>query len=109
MPDNNEIRKSEIVGMDNLQTEFLSLKVGETIPRLEIHEIRKVINTSSPNNLSGVDYKYIIESKDKRILTVNSWILWKQIAQALKKAGRIQSTLELKHLDVEDYSVRVIE
>ena len=98
----------ETLGIDDLQTEFLSLKVGEVIPRLQIKEIRKVINSTKDNNLSGVDFKYIIESADHRVLLVNSWALWKKIAAAIQEAGNMNVTLELKHLAVAEYSVRVI-
>lgn len=98
--------RSEKVLIDDLATEFLSLRVGEIIPRLKIKEIRKVINKGSQNNLSGVDYRYIIESTDGKLLTVNSWILWKQIARVLREANQIQVTLELRHPAVEHYSVK---
>ena len=108
MVEGSEIRRSETISMDDLQTDFLSLRVGEEIPQLQISEIRKVINSTKQDNLSGVDYKFIIETKNKKILTVNSWILWKKIAAALQQAGRIQADLEVKHTGFEDYSVRVI-
>ena len=100
--------KSEPVDIEDLQTEFLNLRIGEEIPRLEIKEIRKIINKSKQDNLSGVDYKYIIETKDKKILKVNSWILWTKIRVALQKAGRIDADLELKHIGDEEYSIRAI-
>lgn len=108
MDNERTFSRSEIIGVDELLTDFLSLRVGEEIPRLQISEIRKVINNSRQDNLSGVDYKYIIETKDKKILTVNSWILWKSIAAVLREAGSIDVDLELKHTGFEEYSVRVI-
>ena len=102
------ITQSEIVGIEDLGTDFLSLRVGEEIPRLEIRQIRKVINRSKQDNLSGVDYKYIIETKDNKVLTVNSWILWKNIAAALQEAAQVEATLQLRHTGFEEYSVRVI-
>ena len=54
--------KSESVGLDDLQSDFLSLRVGEIIPRLEIKTIRKLTNPSKTDNLPGVDYKYLIEN-----------------------------------------------
>lgn len=100
--------RSETLGMDDLQTEFLSLKVGEEIPKLQVKEIRKVINSNKENNLSGVDFKYIIESTDQKVLMVNSWALWKKIAAAIQDAGSMNITLEVMHLGVAEYSVRVV-
>ena len=108
MDEDRAFTKSEPVDIEDLQTEFLNLRIGEEIPRLEIKEIRKIINKSKQDNLSGVDYKYIIETKDRKILKVNSWILWRKIRAALQKAGRIDADLELKHIGVEEYSIRVI-
>lgn len=100
--------RSESVGLGDLQTEFLSLRIGEVIPRLEIKEIRKLSHSSKTDNLPSVDYKYLIEARDGKVLTVSSWTLWKKIAAALKDAGTIEAVLELKHLGREDYSVRVL-
>ncbi len=108
MNDDRVITRTEIVGFDDLRSEFLSLRIGEEIPRLRIKQIRKVINKSKQDNLSGVDYKYIIETMDNRLLTVNSWILWKNISATLREAGKTEVDLELKHLGVEDYSIRVV-
>jgi len=108
MNDNKEYTGTEIIGINDLQTDFLNLRVGEEIPRLRIRQIRKVTNNNSQNNLSGVDYKYIIETQDNKILTVNSWILWKKIAATLQNVGRIDVDLELKHTGFEEYSVRII-
>jgi len=108
MDEDRVFTKSEPVDIEDLQTEFLNLRIGEEIPRLEIKEIRKIINKSKQDNLSGVDYKYIIETKDRKILKVNSWILWTKIRAALQKAGRIDADLELKHIGIEEYSIRVI-
>ena len=102
------LTKSQIIGVEDLQNEFLSLRVGEEIPRLRISQIRKVINETKQDNLAGVDYKYIIETKNKKILKVNSWILWRSIAAALREAGSIDVDLELKHTGFEEYSVKVI-
>lgn len=105
---NNTFTKIEIVDIEDIQTEFLSLRIGEEIPSLEIKQIRKIINEAKEDNLPGVNYKYIIETTNKKILTVNSWILWKNISSALKKAGKIKATLKLRHNGIEDYSVQVI-
>ncbi len=53
----NAITEEEIIRIEDLQTEFLSLKVGEEIPELQIKRIRKIINPSKQDNLPGVDYK----------------------------------------------------
>lgn len=100
--------KSEIVNLDDLQSDFLTLRIGEEIPRLNIKQIRKVINKTKQDNLSGVDYKYLIETKNNKILKVNSWVLWNKIASVLKEAGSTEVDLEIKHSGMEDYSVRVI-
>ena len=96
------------IDIDDLTTDFLSLRVGEAIPRLEIAQIRKITNPTKPDNLPGVDYKYIIEAKDGKILTVNTWILWKQISAVLRQAGTIEASLELRHPGVEDYTVKLL-
>jgi hypothetical protein len=100
--------ESEIIDIEDLETDFLTLRIGEEIPRLRIKQIRKVINKSKQDNLPGVDYKFIIETRDKKLLMVNSWVLWKKISAVLRKAGRIDVDLELRHLGLEDYSVKVI-
>ena len=102
MENERTMAKTEIMNLDDLQTDFLSLRIGEEIPSLRIKQIRKIINQTKHDNLPGVDYKYIIETEDNKILTVNSWILWKQIASVLREAGKINVTLELKHNGVED-------
>jgi len=108
MNENKDHTGTEIIGLNDLQTDFLNLRVGEEIPRLRIRQIRKITNNNRQGNLSGVDYRYIIETKDNKILTVNSWILWKKIAAAIQNAGRIDVDLELKHIGFEEYSVRII-
>jgi len=100
--------RSEAIDFSELQTSFLSLRIGEEIPQLQIKEIRKVTNATRDDNLPGVDYKYVIKSTDNKILTVNSWVLWKCISTALQEAGSIYSTLYLRHEDREIYTVRVI-
>ena len=102
------ITKEEVLSFEELQTDFLSLRVGEKIPRLEIKRIRKVVNASKQDNLSGVDFKYIIETMDNKVLTVNTWILWKKITRALREAGKIEAVLELSHIGHEEYFVRVV-
>ena len=42
MNDDKEYTVTEIIGINDLQTDFLNLRVGEEIPRLRIKQIRKV-------------------------------------------------------------------
>lgn len=108
MTEDRVLTRSEILCLEDLTTEFLSLRVGEEILRLEIQEIRKVINRNKQDNLAGVDYKYIITTKDNKVLRINSWLLWKKIAAALQEAGTIQAVLKLRHTGIEEYSVKVL-
>ena len=108
MKHENNIIKAERIKIDDLLPQYLSLKIGETIPRLEIKQIRKVINHTRDNNLPGVDYKYFIESKDKKLLTVNSWVLWNAIAKVLREAGTLEVTLFLEHSAREQYTIKRI-
>ena len=108
MPEFKHSTHTEDIGFDDLANEFLTLRIGEEIPRLEIRRIRKITNPSREDNLPGVGYKYIIESANDRLLMVNTWSLWKKIAATLREAGTINATLELKHLGVDDYQVRRI-
>ena len=108
MSDDRVLTQSEILGLDDLQSEFLTLRVGEDIPRLQIKQIRKVSNKNTEYNLPGVDYKYLIETRDKKVLMVTSWIVWKKIAAVLREAGKIEVDLELRHTGIEEYSIRVI-
>ncbi len=101
--------KTNILGFEDLQVDFLSLRIGEEIPRLEIREIRKITNSRKPDNLPGVNYKYVIESTDGKLLTVNSWVLWNRIAAVLREAGTIEATLELKHHGREDYEINIVD
>ncbi|MCP4603477.1 MAG: hypothetical protein GY847_23655 [Proteobacteria bacterium] len=96
------------VGIDSLDSKFLSLRIGESIPRLEIKEIRKVSGQDGTDNLSGVDYKYLIETTDQKLLTVNAWALWNKIAAALRQAGHTNVVLELKHPSSGEYAVRLV-
>ncbi len=100
------ITKSEDVEVDNLFQEYHTLRVGEEIPRLEISRIRKITNRDRDDNLAGVDFKYIIETKEGKYLRVNTWSLWKKIAAVIREAGTIHITLELKHPAIDNYSVR---
>lgn len=106
MPEERRLSHSVDLGIEDLGNDFLTLRIGEEIPKLDIRKIRKITNSSKADNFPGVDYKYIIESKDERLLLVNTWSLWKKIAAALREAETIHTTLELKHLGVDDYQVR---
>ncbi|MCH7535697.1 MAG: cation:proton antiporter [Bacteroidetes bacterium] len=75
---------------------------------LDIKKIKKITNETKQDNLPGVDYKYLIETREGKLLKVNSWILWKSISAKLREAGRINATLYLRHNDVEDYTINVI-
>ena len=108
MTDERIITEEEVLTIEDFQDEFLNLRVGEEIPRLQISRIRKVVNKTKNDNLSGVDYKYIIDTRDKKLLKVNAWVLWRKIVAVLREAGKIEVDLELKHLAVEEYEVRVI-
>lgn len=99
--------EEEIVTIDHLD-EFLSLRVGEKIPKLQVLQIRKIVNSTKQDNLPNVDYKYLIETRDKKILMVNSWVLWKKIADVLRQSGRIDVDLELVHSGVGQYQIRAI-
>ena len=109
MLDETRLSKSEIIEFEDLQSDWFSLRIGETIPRLEIAKIKKVTGNATLDNLPGTDYKYIIEATDGKALVVNSWSLWRKIRASLRSAGRIRVALELKHDGVEDYTVRVID
>lgn len=98
---------SENIDVDNLESDFLSLKIGESIPRLEISTIRKLTSPGKEDNLKGVDYKFLIETTDRKLLKVNSWTLWRRISDCLKKAGKVQVTLSLAHLGINDYKVEL--
>mgnify|MGYP001500497855 CR=1 FL=1 len=100
--------ESEIIDIEDLETDFMTLRIGEEIPRLKIKQIRKMINKSKQDNLPGVDYKFIIETRDKKLLMVNSWVLWKKISAVLRKAGKIDVDLELRHSGLEDYTIKVL-
>ena len=108
MTDTNYPIKAERIEIDDLLPEYHSLRIGESIPRLEIKQIRKVTNQTREDNLPGVDYKYFIESSENKVLTVNSWVLWNAIAKVLKEVGTIQATLFLEHTGREKYTIRSI-
>lgn len=100
---------SERIEFENLNSEFLSLRIGESIPKLEISQIRKLTNPGKEDNFKGADYKFLIESTDHKLLKVNSWTLWRKISDCLKKAGKVQVTLTLAHLGINDYRVELVK
>ena len=108
MIDEAPLTNSETIGMEDLVSDFLTLRIGEEIPRLDIKRIKKITNETKQDNLPGVDYKYLIETREGKVLKVNSWVLWKNISAKLREAGRINATLYLRHNDVEDYTINVI-
>ena len=109
MEPNSRTSKVESLKVNDLTHGFLSLKIGEIIARLQIREIRKITNPSKEDNLSSVNYKYIIESTDGKLLMVNSWSLWKKISSALREASSIQVALRLEHSGINDYSAELID
>ncbi|MEZ5357201.1 MAG: hypothetical protein R3F48_00130 [Candidatus Zixiibacteriota bacterium] len=108
MTDNHIETKIKNVSIEDIGTGYYTLRIGEQIDCLQIKTIRKVTNSKKTDNLAGVDYKYIIESTEGKILVVNSWVLWKKIAAVLKEAGKISATLRLQHTGFEQYSVHII-
>lgn len=108
MIDEALLTNSETIGMGDLVSDFLTLRIGEEISRLDIKRIKKITNETKQDNLPGVDYKYLIETREGKLLKVNSWILWKSISAKLREVGRINATLYLRHNDVEDYTINVI-
>lgn len=105
MPKDEIEPESRVIGIGDLGSDFLTLRIGEIIPRLEIAEIRKVSGNSIQDNLAGVSYRYLIKTKQDKFLTVNSWVLWNQIAAVLKEVGRTDVTLKLKHTGHGEYDV----
>ena len=97
------------VSVDDLNSSFISLRIGEKIAKFEVKEIRKITNPSRQDNLSKVNYRYILESTEGKLLTVNSWVLWREISAALRQARTIQAVLELEHIDFEKYEVKVLD
>ncbi len=93
----------------NLNNQYYTLRVGETIPELKVAKLKRIKNKDKQDNLPGADYKYVLECKEGKALFINSWALWRSVSSALRKAGTIQTTLELSHPGIDDYRVRVIE
>ena len=96
------------LSIEDINAGYFTLRIGEEIPCLEIKAIRKITNSEKTDNLAGTNYKYIIESIDGKILVVNSWVLWKNIAAAIKDAGKINVSIRLQHTGFEKYSVNIL-
>jgi len=109
MTENDIAAHSEIIGLKDLETHFLSLRVGESIPRLRIKAIKRITNPKADDNFTGADHKYLILTKDNKALRVNIWVLWHKITRALRQTGKIEVDLELQHTGEREYSVRVLQ
>ncbi|MEW5859032.1 MAG: hypothetical protein AB1861_16875 [Cyanobacteriota bacterium] len=99
---------SEELSIADLASDFLSLKVGEEIPRLKVVSVRKVSNPRAVDNLPGVGYKFLIYTQDNKVLKVNSWTLWKQLSAVFREAGSFELELQLKHTGFQEYSVKLL-
>lgn len=106
MTDND--KSTETLDISDLRGDFLSLKVGEEIPRVKVSSVRKITNANALDNLPGVGYKFLIHSQDNKVLRVNSWTLWKQLAAVFRQAGSFEVDLELKHPAFQEYSVKLL-
>lgn len=109
MVNEGSISSIEYLDIEDFRNEFLSLRIGEVIPKLTIKRIKKLNNPFKQDNLPGVDYKYIIESTEGKVLMINSWILWKEVSSVIRQAGKVNISLELKHLGREDYSIKLLQ
>lgn len=97
------------IGMSELETTYLSLRIGEEIPHLKVKEIKKITNAQSSNNLPGVDYKFIIVSEDDELLTINSWVFWNALRSVIQTHKNIPNVLSLKHIAEKIYEISVVE
>jgi len=93
----------------NINNQYYTLRIGETIPELRIAKLKRIRNKDKSDNLPGADYKYVLESEEGKALFINSWTLWRKLSATLRDAGTIQTTVELSHPGIDDYRVRVIE
>jgi hypothetical protein len=103
-----EHRGYEELSLSDLNTDFLSLKVGEEIPLVKVVSVRKVTNANALDNLPGVGYKFVIHTQDSKVLKVNSWTLWKQLASVFRQAGSFEVELHIKHPAFQEYSVTLL-
>lgn len=100
---------AEKIDMSEFKTNYLTLRIGEEIPRLIVKEIKKLTNPNSPNNLPGVDYKFLIVSVDDCVLTVNSWVFWNTLKRVIQSQKEIPQALCLKHPAEKVYEITVVE
>lgn len=108
MEERDNFSTSETIDMSEFQVNYLSLRVGETIPQLTVKAIKKVTNPKSPNNLPGVDYKYLIVSTEDEVLTVNSWVFWNSLKRVIQEHKALPRILALKHPSERRYEISVI-
>jgi len=99
----------ENIDMTEFQTNYLTLRIGEEIPQLQVKEIKKLTNPNSSNNLPGVDYKFLIVCVSDCVLTVNSWVFWNTLKRVIKEHGEIPKILSLKHPAEKVYEISVVE
>lgn len=97
------------IEFDDLQPKFLSLRIGEEIESLKLKEIKKVTHKNNPNNLPGVDYKYILVSTNDEGLTVNSWVFWNELKKTIQRHKKMPKILSLKHPKESVYEIEVRE
>ncbi len=110
METENHSTSEELTVLDlNLNNQYYTLRLGETISRLKVAKVKRITNKEKTDNLPSADFKYVLESEDGKALFINSWTLWRSLSATLRKAGTIQATLELSHPEVDDYRVRLIE
>jgi hypothetical protein len=107
--ENNPTIRELSVSDLNLNNQYYTLRIGESIPALKVAKLKRIKNKDKSDNLPGADYKYLLESEEGKALMINSWTLWRSVSAALRKAGTIQATLELSHSGIDDYHVRALE
>ena len=100
---------SETIDMTEFETTYLNLRIGEEIPHLKVKEIKKLTNPESPNNLPGVDYKFLVVSQDDEVLSVNSWVFWNALKKVIQAHKQVPKILSLKHPAQSVYEIEVVE
>lgn len=100
---------SEKINLSEIQTRYLTLRIGEEIPQLKVKEIKKLTNPDSSNNLPGVDYKFLIVSDSDEVLTVNSWVSWNALKRVMQEHKKVPKVLSLKHPAENIYIISVVE
>lgn len=93
------------VTLDELSSRFVSLRIGESVTDFQIKTIRRLPGKKRTDNLPGVDFRYVLESTDGKLLTVNSWVLWNEIRKALRSISSLQGILDIAHVSHSDYTV----